>query len=537
MRQMLELCHRRGAIWYSWKDSQWEYNLDHISAEFSSSEYGQHLDQNFITRRLQDLPVASRAILAWASLIGTSFSFRLIQQILGSQFLPAEEIFSDCPNAATLSRPQPIPSLIGGLEAALQAYILVPGGNEDEYCFSHDRYLRAASFLRECSNIARMHFVIAETLMQLYPNKPSLLYVKAEHVRKALPILNTSVKDRRNFRDVLSDAASRAIESGARPTALQFLESSLKLLQSDPWSAGEYDVDCHETLYLHTKAAELYWNQSRLDEAQQLLDIVFSKAPSGSNMAAAHIVESRLLMERGLIKKAMTTLKVPLQDLGLQFAYEPTWDLCDDEYLKLKEKLNRTSLQEFVDHPVSSEDRMKSMGAVFLEIISAAFWCDSLLFYQLCIHAAKTHLIYKETFPQIGLALAYFAITIIGRDGDISYALRINSVSKTLHERHGNVYTAARFRAISGLFIDHLTCPIRETAEPIYAAIDDALISGDKHAMLSCVGGVATIKLFSGDNLGEIETYCLAATEDFGDYSKDLRGGAFVLGCRYVPLD
>lgn len=37
LRQMLEVCHRKGCIWYSWKESVWEYDLDRIYSEFQSA--------------------------------------------------------------------------------------------------------------------------------------------------------------------------------------------------------------------------------------------------------------------------------------------------------------------------------------------------------------------------------------------------------------------------------------------------------------------------------------------------------------------
>ena len=134
LRQMLELCHRRGAIWYSWKDSSWVYDLDRVFAEFTSAEYGQQLNTNFITQKLQDLPYAARAILAWASLLGTSFSFRLVQHLLSGEFSYADENSqSGCPRKLELSIPQPVSNIVEGLQAALQSYILMPGSNEDEY--------------------------------------------------------------------------------------------------------------------------------------------------------------------------------------------------------------------------------------------------------------------------------------------------------------------------------------------------------------------------------------------------------------------
>ena len=135
LRQMLDLCHRQGAIWYSWESSSWEYDLDRVFTEFASAEYGQRINTEFIARRLQDLPRTTRAILAWASLLGTSFSFRLVQQLLSCARFDEddEDIESDCPRIPDLSRPQPLASLVEGLQAALQAYILMPGSTEDEY--------------------------------------------------------------------------------------------------------------------------------------------------------------------------------------------------------------------------------------------------------------------------------------------------------------------------------------------------------------------------------------------------------------------
>lgn len=137
LRQMLELCHRKGCIWYSWKESVWEYDLDRVFAEFESDSYGQQLNTSFITRRLQDLPPAARSILAWASILGTSFSFALIQRLLTGEFDYSEDggeqPKGECVKVADLFSPQPVENVVAGLQATLQAYILMPGSSEDEF--------------------------------------------------------------------------------------------------------------------------------------------------------------------------------------------------------------------------------------------------------------------------------------------------------------------------------------------------------------------------------------------------------------------
>lgn len=80
MREMLDSCHRKGCIYYDYKETAWCYDLDKIFKCFETKSYHETLNTEFVTGRLNELPAASRAILAWASLVGNSFSFELIQR-------------------------------------------------------------------------------------------------------------------------------------------------------------------------------------------------------------------------------------------------------------------------------------------------------------------------------------------------------------------------------------------------------------------------------------------------------------------------
>lgn len=136
LRQMLEVCYRKNCIWYSWKDSQWEYDLDRVFAEFESENHGQQLNTRFITKRLQDqLPPAARSILAWASLLGSTFSFGCIQKLLSGEFDyhddEPDSNKDDCLIRAELFAP--VENAVQGLQACLQTYILVPGEVDDQF--------------------------------------------------------------------------------------------------------------------------------------------------------------------------------------------------------------------------------------------------------------------------------------------------------------------------------------------------------------------------------------------------------------------
>lgn len=134
---MFETCHRKGCLWYSWKSSAWEYDIDKVLSEFDIEGRGQGPNLNFITRRLQDLPPTARAILAWASLLGSNFFFPLVQRLLSGEFdyndgepLPANSLCAKKPEIFTA---QPKEYVIEGLQASLQSYILVAGSGDDEF--------------------------------------------------------------------------------------------------------------------------------------------------------------------------------------------------------------------------------------------------------------------------------------------------------------------------------------------------------------------------------------------------------------------
>lgn len=150
----------------------------------------------------------------------------------------------------------------------------------------------------------------------------------------------------------------------------------------------------------------------------------------------------------------------------------------------------------------------------------------------MCTQAAKKLLTFDQLFPQIGLVLAYFSITCIGRHGDIALANVLDDASKHLLDLHGDGYILGRGIAVSTLFMGHIVMPLRETYDYYYAAIDQSMVSGDKHQMLLSVGGVATTKFYCGEHLAEVDSYCSNAPEDFPFWEQDLRGGTFLIGCR-----
>ena len=383
LRQMLEVCYRKSCIWYSWKESMWEYDLDRVFAEFESNSHGEQLNTSFITKQLQDLPQAARSILAWASLLGTTFSFKLIQRLLSGEFdyLDNNGVIGkvDYPKVAKLFTPQPTKNVVEGLQATLQAYILMPASSEDDFSFSHDRYVRASASLIQRHDVEKMHFIIVQTMMKYLDLDSASLYDRARHICQSASVIKVRVEYRHRFRALLAAAAEKAIQSGARPTALQYYESCLALMQPEPWKEGALDAYYDETLNLYTKAAELYWHQDQVIEAQNLLDSIFAGARTASDKAPAWILQSKLFAQAGNMEGSFSSLKTSLLELGIDLFDSPTWASCDKECHDLRTLVQEAKFVGITSKALDADCNMVALGAVLTEATSAAFWSNSIL--------------------------------------------------------------------------------------------------------------------------------------------------------------
>lgn len=131
IREMLSACHRKRCISYDYKTSQWVYDLDRLFEEFQGEENYDVLDTNFITRRLNELPEASKCLLAWAALLGHAFSFELICHLLSGE---CQDVCASSPSEHT-HKCYTQQDAVGGLQAAIQGYIIVPTEVEDRFRF------------------------------------------------------------------------------------------------------------------------------------------------------------------------------------------------------------------------------------------------------------------------------------------------------------------------------------------------------------------------------------------------------------------
>lgn len=529
MREMLSACYRKKCVWYDYKDSRWRFDLEKLFDQFRGEQHYDVLDTAFITRRLKELHPAARSILAWAALLGQTFSFEMICKLMSGEFRYADDDSTE-PNGDHCRKSYSQQDAVEGLHAAITAYIIVPSETDDRFRFAHDRYVQAAAALREC-NPRMMHFAIAQTLLKYYSSDQKWIASTASHICEAVDIIKKRVPHRLPFRKLLCDCARSATESGARATAAKYYSNAVALLQPSPWDDSRPDVSYAETFDLYMRAAECYLFMGRLSAANDVLQTVFTSARTATDSAAAWVLESRIYAQGGNSKLALQSLKHCLKVLDVKYHENPTFEKCDEQFERIAVKLQSMEHDDLVSPPGSGDNGLSNLGAVLAETISAAWWSDRLQFYNLTLVMINLHLT-RGAFPQSGMAFLHLCTIALARFDMMKFTVDTTSIALRLIDKYHDPYCMARGYVIYANWVGHVQHPISANMHLIEDVVEYANIAGDRITAILSFALSAQLKFFASENLADLETFCLYGCEEIPDWHKDTRGGTILIAVR-----
>ncbi|KAH7156977.1 hypothetical protein EDB81DRAFT_881270 [Dactylonectria macrodidyma] len=530
MREMLSACHRKRCIWYDYRDSQWHFDLDRLFEQFKGEKDYDVLDTGFITHRLNELPPASRALLAWAGLIGGSFSFEVVSHLMSGEFDFEDEEWRACPLMATKNYTQG--ETIAGLQAAIQAYIIVPSETDDRFRFAHDRYIHASAALKEC-NSQKMHFIIAQTLHKYYAVEAKQRTSTASHICEAVNIIKRRVPIRRHFRELLSDCAETATENGARPSAAKFYSTAVSLLQENPWSDEAEDTSYDETMQLYLRAAECYLFMGNYKGANETLGIILDNARTPIDKAPAYVLQSRIFTQNGDSQAAQVSLKDCLVSLGVTIDDNPTIQKCDEKFEALSVQIQTMERSDIVTDKLSNDPGISSIGAVLSETISAAFWSDGLRYYHLTLMMIEMHLT-RGPYPQSGMAFLYFSMIAMSRFNMTQFAVDLGSMSQEMLYQSRDSFCLARGLMLYPMCIGHVHLPMPVIIAQMEDAVEYASVAGDRMSTILSYGIFAVFKFFAGENFADLEGFCQYGCEEIPNWFFDSRGGSVLIAVRQL---
>lgn len=531
MREMLSACHRKKCVWYDYRDSQWHYDLDRLFEQFQGEKDYDVLDTGFITHRLTELPPAARSLLAWAALIGNSFSFEFVCHLMVGEFDYHEDDWCTCsPILAHKSYSQG--EAIAGLQAAIQACILIPSETDDRFRFAHDRYIHASAGLQECDS-RKMHFIIAQTLEKYYAAESEERENAASHICEAVDIIKKRISNRRQYRKLLTSCAQAAAESGARPTSAKYYSTAVALLQDKPWTDGEEDVSYDETMQLHLRAAECYLFMGNYAAANGALDTILENSKTAFDKASAYVLQSRIFAQNGDSAAALVSLKECIATLDIVMDDQPTFEKCDEMFKRLSIQIQTTNRADLVNCKQAEDPNVASIGAVLAEAISAAWWTDDLRYYYMTLMTVEMHLT-RGAYPQSGLGFIHFVMIALSRFNMVQFAVDVGTIAQELLCQSRDAFSLARGLMLHPMCIGH----VYMTMPMIMAQMDDAVeyasVAGDRISTIMSYGISALFRFFGSENCADLEGFCQYGCEEIPNWYFDSRGGSILIATRQL---
>jgi signal transduction histidine kinase/CheY-like chemotaxis protein/tetratricopeptide (TPR) repeat protein len=507
------------------------FDLDRIFEQLQTENYDDTFFDNFAISSLNELPVASRSILAWASILGSSFSFKLIQRLMNSDFSPGKQDHSQKDR-----NPYPLfyseQDTVKGLQAVIQACIVMPTQYDDIFRFTHDRHLRAAaSLLKDDRNM--MHFIMAQTLLKYYSLDDKYRSIIASSIEESASTIKKSLAHRRPFRKFLFDYARTASENGLRSTAAKLHATCITLLQDDMWNDQADDVYYEETLQVHTAATEYYLYRGQHQDARRLLLSVSSNAKTAVDKAPSWILQSRMFAQEGNSTGAFEALKKCLVALEIKVDSDTTFPKCDSIFKRLCKEIEATDKDTLVKKPMVENSNLAAVGAVLVEATSAAFWSDTLTFYQMTLIMVDTYLSFGS-FPQAGMGFLQLALIAITRHNMINFANECGNIALVLIGLWKDPYTIGRGGTIYSTFVGHIQHPLKPLISQLEGTLEFAVQAGDRISTILNFGLVGNLKFFASENLVELEAFCTYGCQDIPNWQWDTPGGTMIITIRQV---
>ncbi|KAI9709849.1 MAG: hypothetical protein M1828_002344 [Chrysothrix sp. TS-e1954] len=532
MREILDTCHRKGCLWYSWKDSTWRYDLDKVFKQFESTSYGSQISNDYLVSRLKDLSSSARLFLTYASLLGNTFSYTLVAELMqrthdftASKGALATSLRSSQPNNADLAGQSSHPAF-EGLQSCIAAAIIYKAGDtdEDQFNFVHDRYQQAACCLVESSEAANLHFQIASTLISPRFCDDYSAYVKASHITSCLQLIKQRLSSRADYRDVLFFAAEQATESGGRTAGLQYFRDCLFLLQDKAWD-DVADASYQETLSLTSKTAECYFFKGHLDAAITLLHNIFRNARNHLDKVPASILKSRILAHRADHESSWLVLRHCLEALGLTVE-ERCMEECDKSFQKMCHEMQNEDKSALCARPSNQDETAQAIGAVLCEALASAFWSDSQLYYNLIFVEIDFILRYGLVSQLAGICFVHLATIAIGRFDMVEFGWDMGNVALKMFEKFKeDTYSFGRGQTLYCMLVGAFGSSTVELLPVMEQAMQTAMASGDRFSALLVSGHLSASKLWASHDVLEIENFCSYAAEELFNWQEDFRGG------------
>lgn len=242
-------------------------------------------------------------------------------------------------------------------------------------------------------------------------------------------------------------------------------------------------------------------------------------------------MQSRVYAQEGDSPAAFASLRSCLSALGVKIDDKPTFEKLDIEFERLVLKIQSFDHESLIGRGMAKDSNLAAVGAVLAETIGAAFWTDTLTFYQMALVMVDTQLTCSN-FPQSGMAYLHLAMIAITRFKMIKFASDMGTIALNLMERWRDPYTMGRGLTLYAVFVGHIQVSAQASLPQLEGALEYAIQAGDRISTILNFGMMGTLKFFASENLADLEAFLHYGCEEIPNWDIDVRGGPMAIAVR-----
>lgn len=518
VREFLKSIYTEELLWFNADNRRWHWNPEQIR--------GMTVTENvvdFMTTKIQRLPVDTQQILQYAACIGNRFDLHTL--------------------ASTLEKTET--TTAAGLDIAVKEGLILPTDDTFQYMiyfnaaelkefaphvtydFAHNRFQEAVAALISKEERKQLHLKIGRHLLRSKVHQR----LQDEGMAEVVNHLNLGV-DFIDSEDERIELARLNLITGQQAkaattysSALEYFTTGMALLENNSWKKY-YEL----TLDLYTERAEVEYLAGNFKRSEQLFALILKKAHTPIEKAGVCKLLIAQYSLQARYEEAIRAAKAALRVLGIEL---PKYDLFfEKELAEVKECLAEKEISSLIHESLMTDPAKKVAMQVLDTIIPTAFQSDRSLYRMIIIKMINLSLMYGNA-PESAAGYAHYGALLGAVRGQYATGYEFGLMAVKLSEQFGNPAQMCKTTLSLAGELTPWVKHIKYTHKLEHEAYHTALDAGEPES----AGFTLMLRMmnlfYEGTNLHQI----LKDSPEFLDFSKNTHNQAatdVMTGCQQI---
>jgi predicted ATPase/signal transduction histidine kinase len=481
--QLLQSWHENGLITFDWASRTWQFDL----AEIQSQSHTQDVIE-FMSAKLQRLPLETQSALKFAACLGNSFELSMLSTI--SEQSPTE--------------------IASQLYPALQEGIIILKAEQSElqdlsiptqtYQFLHDRIQQAAYGLIPDPEKPTTYLKIGQLILSNTPNH--------EQEEKIFTIVNplnygsvllTSPAERIELAQLNLIAGRKGIAATAYPTALSYLTQGIKLLGNEGWQS-QYDM----TLELYELSIEAASLSNSLQLMEDLIEVLLNNAQCDLDCIRTYDIKIQSYSSQNRLLEAVQVAQQALNRLGFNLSTDPSQLDVEEAFQSTAHLLHDRDTLSLADLPLMSDVNKLAIMRIVMRVMPAVFLAIPPLYPILILSQVNASIEYGNA-PFSPLCYACYGMLLNGILKQTELANEFSQLASQLASTLDSKDLAARTYFVIANFLTHSTSHVRDARSLLQSSYQDSIETGNIEYVGYCLQNLCNNSYLMGQELTSLE--------------------------------